>query len=263
MGFTIETPPGLKGTQEQQLLQVYSYLFRLSENLNVALNNLNKDNYSSATQIGTAQQTGTVEVGGDGEAADLSTSYNELRALINNTADIVTSEMDRISTELNGKYTAVSAEWGTFHENISSTITATAKGVVESYGYDAILSALDDQAAGFSSYKTSMDGYIRRGVFLDKDGEPFVGIAIGQDLKVKGVVDVNGVEYEEIDNKQSCAFYTSNKVSFLIGGNEVAYISNEELFIHGIRVTGPVILGGEWMITTDNGLKVQWIGEVQ
>ena len=262
MGVMIETPPGLKGTNEQQLIQVYSYLFRLSESLNVALNNLNKDNYSSASQIASAQQTGT-QGGGVVDGGNLAQSYNELRALITNTADIVVSEMDKISTQLNEKYTAVSEEWGTFQENISSTITTTARGVVESYGYDAEIDALDAQAAGFSSYKTSMDGYIRRGVFLDKAGNPFVGIAIGQDLTVKGIVDVNGVEYEEIDNKQSCAFYTSNKVSFLINGEEVAYISNEELFIHGIRVTGPVILGEEWMITTDNGLKVQYIGKVQ
>ena len=36
----IETPPALTGEVEQQLKQIYSYLFRLSEALNVALDNL-------------------------------------------------------------------------------------------------------------------------------------------------------------------------------------------------------------------------------
>ena len=260
MSVKIETPPSFNGAQEQQMMQIYSYLFRLAENLNIALNNLNKDNFSSATEIVQEQQAGSLENGG---SIDLSTSYNELRSLIVNTAQIIRSEMDKISTELSSQYSAVSDEWGVFQENISSTIEATANGVIQSYNYDSSIQALQEDSAGFSQYIISTEGYIRQG-FIDKDENnvPILGIAIGQGLK-STTVKINGEEYEQLDESQSCAFYTSNKVSFRINGQEVAYVSNRKLYIGDVEITGAVILGGKWMVSTTNGLKIQWIGEVQ
>lgn len=258
MGFMIEAPPGLKGTTEHQIAQMYSFLFRLSENLNVALNTLTPENYASATQLAIA---GGASSGQNSDAdPNLGASYNELRALINNTADIVTSEMDRISTELNGKYTAVSAEWGAFHENISSTITATAKGVVESYGYDATLSTLNEKAAGFSAYRVSTEGYIRQGfINYDDDGVPIIGIAIGQGLK-STTVTIGDKVIEQIDKNQNCAFYTANKVSFWVNGTEAAYLSSGKLFIRDVEIIGSVIFSGKWMLTTNGPFKIKWIG---
>lgn len=260
-GIKIETPAALKGTQEQQLMQVYSYLFRLSENLNIALNNLNRDNYSSASELVQAQQAAASVTENNG--IDLSKSYNELRALITNTAKIVSSEMERISTELSSQYTAVSDEWGVFQENISSTIEATASGIVQSYGYDASIQTLQEQAAGFSQYQVATEGFIRQGfIDYDENNVPILGIAIGQGLK-STTVTIDGEDYEHLDETQSCAFYTASKVSFRINGQEVAYVSNRKLYIGDVEITGSVILGGEWMITTTNGLKIQYIGEVQ
>ena len=262
MGFMIETPPGLKGSQEQQLLQVYSYLFRLSENLNVALNNLNKDNYSSAVQLGSTQQTSPTASSGDDKGIDLADSYNELRALINNTTTIVSNEITRLENGLAGKYVAAS-DWGTFQENFINTIQNEAGAVVESYGYDSKLEALDEKAAGFSEYRISTEGYIRRGfIEYDENNVPIIGIAIGQGL-TSTAVTIDGEEYQRIDSTQSCAFYTAEKVSFRVNGVEVAYVSNKKLFISDVEIAGSVIIGGEWMISTNNGLKIQWIGEVQ
>lgn len=259
MSIKIETPPGLKGTTEQQLSQVYAFLFRLSESLNVALNTLTPENYSSASQVAAS----SVASSGQGSAIlddpKLTESYNELRALINNTATLVRSEMDEFKEEYSGKYIAVS-DWGTYEEGILRQVSTTAEGVVESYDYSSILSPLNAQAAGFSQYKIDMEGYIRRGVFLDKEGKPDVGIAIGKNLVVDGVIDVDGVEHEKINNNQSCAFYTAEKVSFLINGNEEAYISNQELFIHNIKITGVVNFNEKWMLTTNGPFKIKWIG---
>lgn len=260
----IETPATLKGTPEQQLLQLYSYLFRMSENLNIALNNLNRDNFSSAYQLSSGQQTDIDDMMTDDKWAEYDKSYNELRSLIINTASVIRSEMDKISTELNSNYTAISEEWGTFQKNISSTIEATAEGIAQNYKYDEEIKTLQEDVAGFSEYRMSTEGYIRQG-FIDYDESniPIIGIAIGQGLTSTEVTAVNGEVYQKIDNNQSCAFYTADRVSFRINGQEVAYISNRKLYIRDVEITGSVILGGEWMISTTNGLKIQWIGEVQ
>ena len=255
MSFRVETPPALRGAPEQQIALMSSYLYRLAEMLNVALNNLNEGGYTSATEVQ------AVRTKAKGEAADATVaSYNELRGLINNTSIYVHTELDRLSTELERQYVAISNDWGTFQENISSSIEATAEGIVQSYGYDAEIQTLHEEAAGFSAYKISTEGYIRQGfIDYDENNIPIVGIAIGQGL-TSTKVTINGVEYQKIDSTASCAFYTATKVSFRINGQEVAYVSNRKLYIGDVEITGSVVLGGKWMISTTSGLSIKWIG---
>lgn len=255
MSFRVETPPALRGEPEQQIALMSSYLFRLAEMLNVALNSLNENSYTSATELQAAKGSKTKELGADPVA-----SYNELRGLINNTSQYVHSEIDKLSTELERQYVAISEDWGTFQENISSSIEATAEGIVQSYGYDAEIQTLQEEAAGFSAYRISTEGYIRQGfIDYDENNIPIVGIAIGQGL-TSTKVTINGVEYQKIDSTASCAFYTASKVSFRINGQEVAYVSNRKLYIGDVEITGSVVLGGKWMIGTTNGLSIKWIG---
>ena len=76
MNVKLETPPAIRGEPEQQIRALNSYLFRLAEALNVALNTMTPDNYSAATSTqGTAQKSKTQA------AVEDVTSYNELRAL--------------------------------------------------------------------------------------------------------------------------------------------------------------------------------------
>lgn len=257
MSFRVETPPALRGEPEQQIALMSSYLYRLSEMLNVALNSLSTGSYTSATEVQAAKAGSAAKVQ-DTDA--VVASYNELRGLINNTSIYVHSEIERISTELERQYVAISNDWGTFQENISSSIEATAEGIVQSYGYDAEIQTLHDEAAGFSAYKISTEGYIRQGfIDYDENNIPIVGIAIGQGL-TSSTVTINGVDYQKIDNTASCAFYTASKVSFRINGQEVAYVSNRKLYIGDVEITGSVVLGGKWMIGASNGLSIKWIG---
>ena len=253
MGIKVETPPALRGQPENQIKEISSYLYRLSEMLNIALNNLNQNNFSSAVEISGSKST---QVQGGETVA----SYNELRGLISNTAQIVNVEIEKLRTELEQQHVAISDDWGTFQENISSTIEATAASIVESYNYDSEIQTLQEEAAGFSAYKISTEGYIRRGfIDYDEEGIPILGIAIGQGL-TSTTVTVDGAEYQQIDSTASCAFYTATKVSFRINGQEVAYVSNRKLYIGDVEITGSVVLGSKWMISTTNGLTIKWIG---
>jgi len=254
MAVKIESPPVLSGQPEVQVKEISSYLFRLAEMLNVALNNLDENNFSSAAAVTGSKATKS------SQGIDTASSYKELRGLISNTAQIVNVEIERLSTELEQQYIAMSNDWGTFQENISSTIEATAESVVQNYNYDSELQALHEEAAGFSAYRISTEGYIRQG-FIDRDENnvPIVGIAIGQGLKSTAVT-INGTEYQQIDSTASCAFYTATKVSFRINGQEVAYVSNRKLYIGDVEITGSVVLGSKWQISTNNGLTIKWIG---
>lgn len=258
MKLKVETPPMLTGTAEQQLRTVYSYLFRLSENLNVALSNLNEDNFSSAVQLTSANSGSAVNKSTDSAAAG--DAYNELRALVVNTSEIIRSEIQMLETALSGQYEAISTKWGAFRENVDTAIEVTAKETIQKLNYGSKIETLEEQAAGFSEYQIKTEGYIKSGfIDYDADGVPIIGIAIGQGLTSTKVI-IDGVEYDQLDSSQSCAFYTAEKVSFRINGQEVAYVSNSKLYIGDVEITGTIVLGGKWMITTVDGFKVQWIG---
>lgn len=246
--MTVAAPPVLSGSADARLRQLYGYLFQLSEGLNIALTEVEEDRGLVRQAVDRLEQ------------GDKAQSAQELRALIVNTAQIVRTELDRLETRLQSQLTAVSEQWGSFQETVDTTITATAKEVVQSYGYESKLTSLQEQAAGFSAYQLKTEGYIRQGfIDYDENGLPILGIAIGQNLK-SVTVTVDGEEYEQFDGGQSCAFYTAEKVSFRIFGQEVAYVSNRKLYIGDVEITGNVALGGNWQISTARGFGVKWIG---
>lgn len=253
----INQPNITNENQQQALLQMRSYLYQLSGQLNWAFSTL---------ETGGATGSDIAIVGSDGAIKDDAEEgrypedvFNDLKGLIIKSADIVNAYYDTIKARLDGQYVAES-DFGTFQENLTSTITATAEGVVQQFGYESRLDALDAAAAGFDVYRNKTEGYIRQG-FIDYDEHdvPIIGVAIGQNLK-STTVEVGKQILEKFDETQSCAFYTSEKVSFRIGGNEVAYISNRKLYILDAEVTGSLTVGGWLMSHGSAGLTLRYIG---
>ena len=247
MSAVIEMPPLLIGNDPQTL---YGYLYRMAEQLNVALGELERS--------GAAPYSGPMSLGAD-MSPTARTARDELKALIVNTAETLRREMDRLETVLRSEYAAVSNQWGVYKEQMHNTITATAEGIVQQYGFSSDIESLEAQASGFEQYRISTEGFIRQG-FVERNagGVPILGIAIGQGLTgVETVVD--GQRVLELDETQSCAFYTAERVSFRIGGREVAYLSNRRLYVADVEVTGGLWLG-QWLLDGSDGLHIKFIG---
>ncbi len=227
--------------------ELYGYLFRLSEALNVALNQVEQKIAEGAEQ---AAQTAVESVTKGGQFDSLL----DLKALIINTAEYTRAEMDVIKTELHGEYEAVSTDYGSFKETINTTITETAEGVLREYNYGARLD-------GVESYQTDMQGYIRQGfIGYEEDGiTPLIGIAVGKGLSATKVM-IDGKEYTQLDETQPCAFYTDKRVSFRQNGVEVAYLSSGRLNIGDADVTGTLTVNG-WLISNSSaGLTLRYTG---
>ena len=82
---------------------------------------------------------------------------------------------------------------------------------------------------------------------MDYDGTtPILGIAIGRNIQTTrtGVETEQGV-FDEIDKSSNMSVWTTEKLSFYIGGQETAYFSNGKLTVAQIaadRITG----AGKW-----------------
>lgn len=262
-------PPGLRGAPEAQLVQMHSFLFRLTEQLNAALEATDKRIETAQAAANSAQNRpgsniiinngGSGDGGGDTTTPDFTEQYNELKALIEKTAEDVQAEMDILETELKSSYIAKS-EWGTYEENLKADFTSTAEGVVENYGYSSRLDSLEKDAVDFDAYIIETNGYIKRGIIgYDENNIPIIGIAIGQDLKSTEVI-IDGVTWQEIDMTRSLATYTSDKVTFWQNGVEVAWFSNSELVTTALNVADRITLGGLWEVSRRNGFTIKWIG---
>ena len=83
---------------------------------------------------------------------------------------------------------------------------------------------------------------------------PVYGVAVGQDLTTH---EVDGETV--VDQRQFRSTFTANRLSFWQDETEVAYISNNKLYIRSAEVLDGLRLG-PWQITASGGLTVQWNG---
>lgn len=246
----IASPPMLTGGPVQQVMQMRTYLYQLAERLNIALVELDKKADIAVVQTQSAIKTSERETSG---------GYAALRDLIIKTADTVSITRDEINQTLQSEYVAKS-DYGTYYEQIESNVKQTAESVLTQYNFDSRIEDVNNELDDLSNWTAHVEGYIRQGIIgEDEFGLPIIGIAIGQNLRSLGKQTVNGVEYDILDDTQSCAFYTSTGISFRLGGKEVAYLTNEREFITDLVVGGTLTLG-EWQISDSNGFTIKWIG---
>lgn len=235
-------PPSPQGTVQEQLVRQYSYLFQMAQQLNVALGQLESG--------GTAAPSG----GTAAPAAEREQQYQTLKSMIVKTADTVQRRMDQLSAKLTGEYVAAS-EFGTYVERLNAYLEANPEALTQYYSFCSDLQANTDAvSAAFGQYKAETEGYIRTGIVGYNGSIPIYGVAVGQGLTV---TDVDGETV--VDQNNFRATFTAQRLSFWQDANEVAYVSNNRLYITNITVLEGVTLG-QWQITTASGLAFRWIG---
>lgn len=249
---TLPMPPG--GIDRA----TYDYLYRMTEQLNLALSNLGAENFAANS---TARQVLSGGMSGE-QKKTLMDGLGNLKSLIIKTADVVQAEMDVLKVSLESKYVAVS-DYGTYQENIESQLTATAASIEQAISYHAELSdALGGVSDEFEDYTVEVQGYIRQGIIGYDGAVPVIGIAIGRDLTVTGSKEtVNGKTYDVIDTSSNMSIWTPDKLAFYINGAEAAYFSNGALYVGTVIVQTKLVLGQKkWQIDHANGLSIKWIG---
>ena len=252
MSMIYEQPPALTGDERAQLQQLYRYLFKLSEQLNTSLEATDRQ-YRMAIKTRSGSENSD-----DVFTPALDAKYRELRSLIIKTADIVNQKMDRVVTQLNSEFQAISNEWGTFEQNIERTIIDTAENTIEQFDYSEHIYGIDKTVIdGVTYYGITSLGYIKRGIIgFDDQNFPIYGIAVGTELKEKTVIK-DGKEYQQIDTSQRIATYTSDRITFWANGVELAYFSGDKLFVTRVEVTDGITIGDMHIDVNDkDGLSV-------
>ena len=237
-------PPAPRGSAAEQLARQYAYLYQMAQQLNVALDGMTAASGSAAAANAPYAAAAPAE----------KEQYQTLKSLIVRTAKEVRAEMDKVKLELEGEDVAVS-DFGTYLQKLNSTIEADAEGIAQYYRFIADLQTdVEAVSAAFEAYRVDTGGYIRTGIVAYDGALPVYGVAVGQDLSVR---EVDGRQM--VEPKHFRALFTAEKLSFWQDAVEVAYVSNNRLYISDITVRSTVALGG-WELSQRSGLAFRWIG---
>ena len=246
MSIDIRFPNITAPTAEGQMAQMQSYMHQLVQQLNWALNT-----------IGDAQSGNTSNVVINDSNEDISPkeaedTFNSIKALIIKSADIVRAYEETIKTNFNGEYFADS-DFGTYLEQTSRSIEENSNYTDEVYTkVETITNASGDgKLDNLEKDVNTTNAYIKRGLlgYHDRLKKDVYGIAVGQ--------TDNGAY------KRYAWFIAEGLCLFDDNDNEVAYVSQNKLFIKDAHFIGDVFFGGRegvYKADTSDGIAFTWIG---
>lgn len=279
----IRQPNITAATEKDQLLQMRSYLYQLSQQLQWAFNSIS----SPGEQIQSTVYRNTAS--GGGNAIDAPKTFAALKGLIIKSADIVESYYEQINKRLTGIYVAQS-DFGTYTEETANEINANSEGIEQLFSNNRTIqvtidrlgttaddlngtvsgleqnanhlagtvdgisnrtAAISDAVDKLYAASVQTNAYIKTGLLYENpDGTAVYGLEIGQ------TNDVNGVN---IFSK--FARFSADRLSFYDRNDtEVAYISDYKLYITNAEITGSLTLANKFKIYYRGGLAFQWIG---
>lgn len=249
-------PTVLQGTEAGKIAGLYSYLHRMSEQLNVALRSIGPENFQDPALKELAVNAAEVQT-----AKQAAEGYSEIKSLIVKTADTINLAMDALVERFASTYVA-SNDFGEFEQNLEQTITTTAESVLQQFKFDENITILD-QLANVTNYQLDSNQYIKTGLlYFENVGGidiPRYGVAVGEDLTTV-TVTVDGVNYEVVNRSKLMATYTSNALTFWHNNIKVAWVTDDQLFINEINLVKKMTLGGKWQIDHRYGFTVKWVG---
>ncbi len=245
-------PASPAGSLRQQVMQQYAYLFQMAQQLNLALEQLEQAESGTVRAAG-ASSGGAAAGGTKLVAADR--QYQKLRSMIVKTADQVRHTREELTARLQEEYVAVS-DFGSYVASLSAYLEANPEAVTQYYSFFSDLKAdVEAVDAAFRHYKVDTEGYIRTGIVSYDGAVPVYGVAVGQDLVCR---EVDGEQVVEQNNFR--AVFTATRLSFWQDATEVAYVSNNRLYITNITVLGGIAIG-DWSVeAAESGLAFRWIG---
>ena len=239
MSFDLPLPNIKAGTTSGQIEQIRSYLYQLTEQLKWALNSI-ENNGTNILQQGSKSSQNTAN-------ADANATFNSIKSLIINSADIVDAYSEEISRRFAGEYVAKS-DFGTYIESTAQTINEDSESVESMYtSLQKIISDIDNLEHSI----IEVNARIKSGKLdTDASGAPIYGIEVGQTNDIDGV---------QVFNK--FARFTSDRLSFFDKNDtEVAYISDYKLVITHAQIKGTLTIGRFVSeATEDLGLVIKWV----
>ena len=132
MAIEIRLPNITGATEKEQLLQLKSYLYQLSEQLQWAFDNIDTTAGSGNGSYVVNQAPRVVTSSSGSSSGNAGVSFAELKSLIIKSSDIVDAYYEEINKRIEGLYVTQS-DFGTYVEQTSLEIEANSTGIKQNY----------------------------------------------------------------------------------------------------------------------------------
>lgn len=233
MAVDIRLPNITKGTPTQQMEQMQSYLYQLVEQLNWALSAVESGNGTSVTAKSGA---GSAPV----PSATPIETFNSIKALIIKSAEIVEAYEEEMQVDFDGRYAAQS-DFGEFRQETRNAISVNSQGITQA------LSRIEYVESDLGAFEQKINGYVRTGSDIGEEGR--VGIEIGEERDIDGTKTF----------RKYCRLVSDRLSFFDANENEIAYVSDQQLYITAAQITTNLRIGS-YMLDSSNGLAFKWEG---
>ena len=246
--------PNITGvTEQEQLMQMKSYLYQLTGQLNFALKAVNNEDKNSQ-QITLASKESAADKATEQE--NKLKTFIEVKNLIIKSADVIEKIQDVVTKELEGSYVAIS-DFGTYQEETSNKFFETSENVTNYY--ESTKQMITDK------YELRKDGcYIKTG-WLD-DNNTVAGFEVGQYTEYTET-DSEGNEITRYTDS-GFAHFTTDEIAFFdknldANGKKVplAWFSKSVMHIANAQIEDTLTLGGYVIEDSENyGIVFKWKG---
>ena len=229
-------PVELHGNADQQISDIYTYLFKLAAQLNLS--------FEQTTPAAIFEEVNkALEHADSGKETDkaIVDNYQQLKSLVIKTADY-TSGYGSGNVETYSGYFVAKSEFGEYKEETNATITQTSTDLTQMYEYTASLGILGngESDVDITDISTWTQAYIKSGLLYYDNVTPKYGVAVGN---VNELVTIDG--HEVINRQNLLATFTADRLSFWQSGNEVAYLSSGSMYFPSAHISGGSIeIGG-------------------
>lgn len=228
MSYMLRLPEINAVTDREKLQQIKSYLYQMTQELNFALESVDK------SQKELAETTAASASKAVKDATTPQKTFAAVRDLIIKNAEIVEAYYEAISMKLSGVYVAQS-DFGAYTQETQALIEANSQSITQNYAsQQSINSQLSEEISAILS-----NAYIKTGLLDEIDGREIYGVEIGQTTKDQ---DGNSLYARS-------ARFTPSALEFYDGADPngttpIAYISNKQLFITDAEITGSLTIAG-------------------
>lgn len=216
MAERIEFPAMPAGRAEEQMQQMYSYLYRLATTLNINLNNAG----SEFVALTNGEQQLMNQLSGNTQTeSGVMTSMQEaetLKSLIIKTATFVKSAIDEYKMVLFGDM-EMDSQFGNLRQKKGLRVDITPDGIKQSFSFAEIIK-------GLKTYEINSKNYIKTGYLRTENGLPVYGVQVGKDIVTFAE---DGEEIYNDGNK--VAEFTADEMTFFQHGKKMASYNGSEV----------------------------------
>lgn len=251
----IRYPNIIGKTDAQKLEQMRSYLHQLADELNFQLDrtgNLASGYVSSANEEAKPIKKNNAV-----------SNFNDIKALIIKSADIVNAYYEEINKRLKGVYVAEAtfpSGSATFIEETEQNIVANSSRIDQLF---TDLKAIVSDIAGIENTLIETEANIRTGHLFNAgeessvlddnipEGVPVFGVEVGQETTKDGV---------KVFDKYA-RFTAFGMILYDENGNETVYLTNNQTHIPNAKIGKSLVVGGFIdEVDKDGGIVTKWVG---